>query len=333
MISLDALTIWMSTRLLALLGLLVHPFSRLGVLALATSFVFAALAYRLSTRNPPEWRNFHRYVLRKRIYAHPSSWIDIKILLFTYLLAPLQVLTFGLSVSVAASAIAAGLLNVLGAASTLPSPRGLALIGLCAVLFLAQDFGTYVAHRLSHRVHLLWAFHRVHHSAEVLTPFTLVRKHPVYDAFSLCVDLVLVAPLQGLVIYLFGGNTNTAVIAGVNIAFAVFNLLAANLRHSHIWLSFGPWLGRVLVSPAAHQVHHSKAPRHWDRNYGEVLAVWDWMLGSLYLPREREDLEFGLSEGRQPHPTLWHSMVEPFVFARGVHTHEPDSSQEAPGQT
>jgi len=25
-----------------------------------------------------------------------------------------------------------------------------------------------------------------------------------------------------------------------------------------------------------------------------MLAVWDWMFGSLYVPKERETLEFGL---------------------------------------
>src|SRR5207253_9759360 len=45
--------------------------------------------------------------------------------------------------------------------------------------FFAYDFGRFVMHCLLHDVPVLWEFHKVHHSAEVLTPITTFRAHPV----------------------------------------------------------------------------------------------------------------------------------------------------------
>ena len=42
-----------------------------------------------------------------------------------------------------------------------------------------------------------------------------------------------------------------------------FNAATGNLRHSHVWLPFGPKLERWLLSPAQHQLHHPLAtPQH-----------------------------------------------------------------------
>ena len=46
-------------------------------------------------------------------------------------------------------------------------------------LFVASDFTRYWLHRFMHTVPLLWKFHKVHHSAKVLTPVTFYRVHPV----------------------------------------------------------------------------------------------------------------------------------------------------------
>jgi hypothetical protein len=38
------------------------------------------------------------------------------------------------------------------------------------------------------------------------------------------------------------------------------------------------------------------------------------MFGTLYVPRQREELTFGLGPGEgQPHPTLWKAYAEPFL--------------------
>jgi len=80
----------------------------------------------------------------------------------------------------------------------------------------------------------------------------------------------------------------------VSLAAIVFYLFGYNLRHSHIWLSYGPRWSRWFISPAQHQIHHSRKPEHIDRNMGFMFAVWDRLFGTLYVPVEEEELPLGL---------------------------------------
>ena len=51
---------------------------------------------------------------------------------------------------------------------------------MTVTLFLAYELGYWLNHYVPHRVPFLWEFHKVHHSATVLTPLTNFRVHPVY---------------------------------------------------------------------------------------------------------------------------------------------------------
>jgi sterol desaturase/sphingolipid hydroxylase (fatty acid hydroxylase superfamily) len=151
-----------------------------------------------------------------------------------------------------------------------------------------------------------------------MTPLTLYRKHPVYDLVSTLVRSVLIGLLQGSFLVLLDQRPSLMTIAGANLFYVAFNALGANLRHSHVWLSFGRRAEHLLISPAQHQIHHSLAPRHHDKNYGEVLAIWDWMFGTLYVPEGVEEIEYGLAdrEGRrlpQRHTGIVSALGVPFA--------------------
>jgi sterol desaturase/sphingolipid hydroxylase (fatty acid hydroxylase superfamily) len=301
-----------------LADLFILPASRFYIPSLLAAVGFAAIAYRLHYARKVSFRpgDFLRFLFPARVYRHRSIRVDAGLLLFAKLLSPARWLVFGLSVGAAAAALCGGLEAWFGPRPALGGGIGATLV-FAALLVLAYDFGTYLTHRLSHRVPLLWAFHRVHHSAEELNPLTVLRKHPVYDALAIAMDVAIVAPIQGALLFLWGSGATAPTLVAVNLAFGLFGFAAATLRHSHIWLSFGP-LNRMLVSPAMHQIHHSRAERHWDRNYGEVFAFWDWMFGSIYLPAGREELRFGLAEGEDRHATLSSALLEPFVYAAGT---------------
>ncbi len=188
---------------------------------------------------------------------------------------------------------------------------------------LVSDFATYLVHRASHEVSLLWCFHRLHHSAETLTPITLHRKHPLYDLTVALFRGPLLGVLQAAAVWSVGAHLDFWVFLGANVAYGAFNLLGANLRHTHIWFSWGPVLSRLFISPAQHQIHHSLALEHHNKNYGEVFAIWDWMFGSLYVPKEREILAFGLADEAgnsipQPHNTLREAWLEPIQSAARI---------------
>ena len=165
-----------------------------------------------------------------------------------------------------------------------------------------RDFAHFLNHWLHHRLPWLWPLHAVHHSAEVLTPLTLYRKHPLYDLVKHGVEAPLVGGFQGVTLYAFGNHLEVWEVAGVNAFYGLFLLAGSNLRHSHVWWSWGP-LERLFVSPALHQIHHSIDPAHHNRNFGSVLSIWDAIFGSRLIPDAPMELEFGLGESQQ-HPGL-----------------------------
>jgi sterol desaturase/sphingolipid hydroxylase (fatty acid hydroxylase superfamily) len=185
------------------------------------------------------------------------------------------------------------------------------------LVVLAGDFSVYWVHRIHHESAVLWPFHAVHHSAEVLTPVTAYRKHPVYDCISQLVRSCLVGTVQGVLLGLFVGKVELATIMGSNALYLAFNFLGSNLRHTHIWISYGPLLERIFISPAQHQIHHSLELKHRNKNYGEIFALWDWAFGTLYRPAGQESLAFGISDDTgaaipQPHGSLVQALTVPF---------------------
>jgi sterol desaturase/sphingolipid hydroxylase (fatty acid hydroxylase superfamily) len=172
-----------------------------------------------------------------------------------------------------------------------PLTRGLVLTVATAA---GADFGFFLSHYLMHRIPFLWPFHEVHHSAEVLTPVTVYRVHPVEDFVTACVMAVLSALGVSAYTAIAGSDVRIVTISGVNIIVFAFFLVAFQLRHSHIWLAYGPVLGRVFISPAQHQIHHSIDPKHWNKNYGFLFATWDLLFRSLYVPRQQEALQYGV---------------------------------------
>lgn len=95
---------------------------------------------------------------------------------------------------------------------------------------------------------------------------------------------------------------------------ALFLLL--HLQHSHVWIPFTGRLGKLILSPAHHQLHHSDNPKHFNRNLGATLAIFDRIGGTLLVPtKQREHLTYGAgSFDYDPHSATG-TLLMPFVDA------------------
>lgn len=270
--------------------------------SLAVGLIAIDIFYRCLNR--PKTESFWSYAAPWRIHRHASAVLDYKFvlvqkLLIVVIIAPMLV-----------SALALGnwgsklLVSRLGPGpGWTPGAGGMAGFALIALVLF--DIGHYLSHVVQHKVPFFWEFHKVHHSAEVLTPVTAFRAHPVEDIL----DSIFQAPLQGLGLavfyYLYGGRQFVVSFVGMNGILLIYYLIG-NLRHSHLWISFGPTLEHVLCSPAQHQIHHSRARQHLDTNFSEYFSILDWIGGTLYVPDGEEALDFGLSEGPDPElTTVW----------------------------
>lgn len=167
-------------------------------------------------------------------------------------------------------------------------------VAFTMVAFLFDDFMRFVVHWLMHRVPILWHFHRLHHTATTLTPFTVHRTHPVESFINSSRAVLSLGLVSGVFVWLFGHGLQVWDILGVNALGFVMTLAGSNLRHSHIPLHFGV-AESLLISPAQHQLHHSVDHTH--PNLGSFLSWWDRLCGSWMAGSEARDLRFGLSTG------------------------------------
>lgn len=161
-------------------------------------------------------------------------------------------------------------------------------------LFVLDDFSRYLVHRLLHRVPCLWSFHKVHHTATSLNPFTVYRTHPVEGVIFVLRSALVHGACTGVFVFLFAGQVTLATVFGAAVFNFTFNALGANLRHSHVPLGFWRPVERVFISPAQHQLHHSMARRHVDRNFGAALAIWDVAFRTHCFSEPDETLRFGV---------------------------------------
>ena len=150
--------------------------------------------------------------------------------------------------------------------------------GAWLAAFVAYDLMFYVMHRARHSSRQLWCFHSVHHTSEELRLTTAIRGSAfdfVYlPWFFVWIPVMGIHPSVVLIVEAFGR------IWGV-------------LTHVHPRLvgRLG-WLDRVLITPSVHRVHHGRNAPYIDRNYGEVLIVWDYLFGSYQV--EEEEPEYGV---------------------------------------
>ena len=246
-----------------------------------------------------------------------STQLDLKLLVTNSVIRVTAIAPLILPVTTVATGTAA-LLDLSLGTPELHSVSRPVVAGLyTTALFLVSDASRYLVHRLFHRVPMLWRFHQIHHSATSLTPLTLHRIHPV-EIFVLEVRRVLAVGITtGVFLYLFRGNLNGVDVLGVNAFGFLFNLTGANLRHSSAWLSYGRWLEHLLISPAQHQLHHSTAPAHHNRNFGSALALWDWLFNTLLVAPRASALSFGLSPDQLSHTTLTDALLAKTAPPRG----------------
>lgn len=185
-----------------------------------------------------------------------------------------------------------------------------------AVVVLS-DFLIYWAHRLQHRVEVLWKFHSVHHTSEHLDWLAAHREHPLDTFYTVGIinlpAILLGFPIQSLV------------------GLIAFRGLWAIFIHSNVRLPIGP-LRMLIGAPELHHWHHDR-----DRdagNYGNLSPIMDLLFGTYSCPTHEPEA-FGVNESMPQ--TYWGLLLHPFRWRRSpefklstshLSIHDPSSCVE-----
>tara|TARA_B100001287_G_scaffold265466_1_gene258415 strand:+ start:6191 stop:7036 length:846 start_codon:yes stop_codon:yes gene_type:complete len=142
--------------------------------------------------------------------------------------------------------------------------------------FILIDFVFYIYHRMSHRVRFLWAIHMSHHSSEEMN-FAVSFRQAWLGPISK-IPFFIMLPLIGL-------DPTIIAVAGV------ISTLWGIVGHTQIINKLGP-LEWVFNTPSHHRVHHGSNEQYIDKNYGNLLIIWDRMFGTF--EPEKESAKYGL---------------------------------------
>ena len=147
---------------------------------------------------------------------------------------------------------------------------------LWIMTFISIDLVFYVYHRMSHRIRFLWAIHLSHHSSEEMN-FAVSFRQAWFGPISK-IPFFMVLPLLGF-------DPTIIAVAGV------ISTLWGIVGHTQVIGKLGP-LEWIFNTPSHHRVHHGSNKQYIDKNYGNLLIIWDRMFGTF--EPEEEEVKFGL---------------------------------------
>ena len=147
---------------------------------------------------------------------------------------------------------------------------------LWMLTFIVIDLVFYIYHRISHRVNFLWAIHMSHHSSEEMN-FAVSFRQAWFGPVSK-LPFFMIMPLIGF-------DPTIIAVAGV------ISTLWGIVGHTQIIGKLGP-LELIFNTPSHHRVHHGSNPQYIDKNYGNLLIIWDRMFGTF--EPEKEPVKYGL---------------------------------------
>ncbi len=175
------------------------------------------------------------------------------------------------------------------------------------ILFLATDLIWYWYHRFAHEINAFWAAHVVHHQSEDFN-YTVSARITVFQAvirslFWAVLPLLGFPPLMTSILLLVHG-------------------IYPFFIHTQALGKWG-WFEKILVTPTHHGIHHASNPEYLDKNYGDVLIIWDKLFGTFVEEDKNIKITYGLTKPLESHSFLWqhfHFILEimlNFYYAKG----------------
>ena len=182
---------------------------------------------------------------------------------------------------------------------------------------LLLDYTLYLWHVLTHKVPVLWRFHRVHHADLDLDASTALRFH--------CLEMMLSVPWRAAQVLAIG-------VAPLTLSmWQTATLLAILFHHSNVEipLSIERWLCRFIVTPRMHGIHHSMIREETNANWSTIFAFPDSLHRTRKLNVPQQAVTIGVPAYRDPQEvTFAKIMAMPFGKQRPTWQLPGDGSPE-----
>lgn len=160
-------------------------------------------------------------------------------------------------------------------------PGELPFVAQLAITIAIMDLGLYAVHRASHHVRFLWRLHAIHHSAPRLYWLNGQRRHLLHEAIEGAPGF--------LVLGLLGAPAS---LVGCYLGLLGVHLM---LQHGNVRYRAGA-LRFVFAVAELHRWHHQRLYAQTQGNYGALLSVWDYLLGTALEHRGDAPVDVGMDD-------------------------------------
>ena len=159
---------------------------------------------RRSAGRAYDLKTFFSWLFPRKLMRHASTLIDVRLWLINASVMGFAYAWLAISGLWVRNVTVSGLTHALGERAPTAWPWGLVMSLTTVAALLAFELGYWFGHYLFHRYAFLWEFHKVHHSAEVMTIFTELRQHPVEILAFVNLIAISSGVTLGALTYIFG---------------------------------------------------------------------------------------------------------------------------------
>ena len=152
-------------------------------------------------------------------------------------------------------------------------------IWLQLVIFtISHDIYIYLMHRWQHKNKYLWRIHEAHHSPKKVDWLSGSRSHALEILMNQTIEFLPIV-LLGAPVEVLAYKATISAVWGMYIH-ANLNVHTGNLQ-------------KIINGPEMHRLHHTTGKGR-NRNFATKFAIWDWLLGTAYLPEGIKAEDYGL---------------------------------------
>lgn len=177
--------------------------------------------------------------------------------------------------------------------------------------YIVWELGHFVYHYLGHKVRLFWCLHSTHHAPETMNlsvsyaHFFLEAPYADFIRTTVCILLGVNPPMLLLIMFIDG-------IWGGFIHIGEHMIKDGRLG----------FLGKYILTPSHHRVHHAKNPLYMDTNFCNLLNIWDRAFGTYQPEDPNVPVVYGITRQMRPNSFLDAYFGEFTALARDVY-HAP----------